>query len=170
MFDIGFAELMLVGVAALIVVGPKDLPRMFRTVGQYVGRARGMARQFQRAMDDAADQDDLSELKDIGKSMKAAMDPLNSATNAARDYARQFQTDMTDLGDTGDLKSETAPDAMSREEQVKAANAASAAYVPPTPAETPEPQNTPADVAPPPQQQTKDTSRAAHKNVSEKSE
>lgn len=54
MLDIGWSELLIVGVVALIVVGPKDLPRMFHTFGQVVGKARGMAREFQNAMEDAA--------------------------------------------------------------------------------------------------------------------
>jgi len=71
MFDIGWSELMIIGVVALIVVGPKDLPVMFRKVGQFVGKARGMARDFQRAMDDAADQ---SGVKDLTDSVKKATD------------------------------------------------------------------------------------------------
>ena len=59
MFDIGMAEMVVIGVVALIVVGPKDLPMMFRRAGQFVGRMRGMARDFQRAMDQAADDSGL---------------------------------------------------------------------------------------------------------------
>ena len=55
MFDIGWSELLVIGVVALIVVGPKDLPIMFRKAGQFVGRMRAMAREFTRAMDAAAD-------------------------------------------------------------------------------------------------------------------
>lgn len=54
MLDIGWSELMLIGVVALIVVGPRDLPVMFRTLGRFTAKARSMAREFQRAMDDAA--------------------------------------------------------------------------------------------------------------------
>jgi sec-independent protein translocase protein TatB len=64
MFDIGWSELLLIGVVALIVVGPKELPRLLRTVGQYVGRAKGVAREFQRSMDDAAREMDVQELRD----------------------------------------------------------------------------------------------------------
>ena len=54
MLDIGWSELLVIGVVALIVVGPKDLPVMFRTLGRFTAKARSMAREFQRAMDDAA--------------------------------------------------------------------------------------------------------------------
>lgn len=69
MFDIGWSELLVIGALALIVVGPKELPGMLRTCGQYVAKARRMARDFQRTMEDAADAADLGELKDVGKSM-----------------------------------------------------------------------------------------------------
>ena len=42
MFDIGWSELLLIGIVALIVVGPKELPGLFRTVGRFMGKARGM--------------------------------------------------------------------------------------------------------------------------------
>lgn len=75
MLDIGWSELLIVGVVALIVVGPKDLPRMFQTFGQVVGKARGMAREFQNAMEDAAKEsgvkDAAREFRDVasGKDM-----------------------------------------------------------------------------------------------------
>lgn len=54
MLDIGWSELLLIGVVALIVVGPKDLPVMFHTLGRMTAKARQMAREFSRAMEDAA--------------------------------------------------------------------------------------------------------------------
>ncbi len=57
-------ELLIVGALALIVIGPRDLPGMMRSVGKFVGQARGMARQFQRSMDDAAREVDLAEFKE----------------------------------------------------------------------------------------------------------
>ena len=92
MFDIGWSELMIIGVVALIVVGPKDLPMMFRKVGQFVGKARGMARDFQRAMDQAADD---SGVKDIADSVKKAADikddlSMNNIGSNMKDYAKSY--------------------------------------------------------------------------------
>ncbi|MCB1394531.1 MAG: twin-arginine translocase subunit TatB [Rhodobacter sp.] len=68
MFDIGWSEMMVIGVVALIVVGPKDLPKMFHTIGQFTGKARGMAREFQRAMDAAARETGVNDIaKDLRK-------------------------------------------------------------------------------------------------------
>ncbi|MEM7745179.1 MAG: Sec-independent protein translocase protein TatB [Pseudomonadota bacterium] len=77
MLDMGWMEILVIGVIALIVVGPKDLPRMLRTLGQYTGKLRGMAREFQRSMDDAAREADMAELKDI----KGALDDVRSIQN-----------------------------------------------------------------------------------------
>ena len=63
MLDIGWWELLLLAVLAVIVVGPKDLPRMMVTVGRYVARLRAMAAEFQRGFEDIARQTELEDLK-----------------------------------------------------------------------------------------------------------
>lgn len=79
MFDIGWAEMLVIGVVALVVVGPKDLPKMFHTVGQLMGKARGMAREFQRAMDAAAKETGVNDLaRDLRKT--ASGQSLREAT------------------------------------------------------------------------------------------
>src|SRR5918997_5885733 len=63
MFDIGYSELLLIAVVALIVIGPKDLPRVMRTVGHWVGRARGMARHFRSGIDTMMREAELEEME-----------------------------------------------------------------------------------------------------------
>lgn len=57
MFDIGFSEIVVIFVLALIVLGPERLPRVVREVGRWVGRARAMARQFQEQLEEEVDVD-----------------------------------------------------------------------------------------------------------------
>lgn len=86
MFDIGWMEMVVIGTVALIVVGPKDLPAMFRTAGNFMAKARGMARDFQRSMEQAAKEAGLDE---VTKGMSSLNNPsLNSATSSAREYAK----------------------------------------------------------------------------------
>jgi sec-independent protein translocase protein TatB len=63
MFDIAWSELLVIAVVAVVVVGPKDLPKMMRVTGQWMGRARAMADQFRRSFDDMARQAELEELR-----------------------------------------------------------------------------------------------------------
>lgn len=63
MLDIAPTELLLVALVALIVIGPKDLPRVMRVVGQWVGRARGVARQFRSGFDEMVRQSELDEME-----------------------------------------------------------------------------------------------------------
>ena len=63
MFGIDSTELLLVAVVALIVIGPKDLPKAMRTIGQFVGRARGMARHFRAGFDTMMREAELEEME-----------------------------------------------------------------------------------------------------------
>lgn len=63
MFDIAPTELLIIAVVALVVIGPKDLPRVMRTVGHWVGRARGMARHFRTGMDAMIREAELEEME-----------------------------------------------------------------------------------------------------------
>ncbi len=61
--DIGAAELMVIAVVALIVVGPKDLPVLLRRLGQFMAKLRGMASEFRASFDEMARQSELEELR-----------------------------------------------------------------------------------------------------------
>ena len=95
MFDLGWTELLVIGVVALIVVGPKDLPVLFRKAGQFIGKAKGMAREFSQAMDQAADD---SGVKDVSKTLntitnpiKSSLDGVNEAANSFKDWSPNFE-------------------------------------------------------------------------------
>lgn len=95
MLDIGWQELLVIGALALIVVGPKDLPGLLRSVGQWVGRVRGMARDFQRAMNDAAreaDVADMKELRDLGADLRKSVD-FNEQSSKAQDFVNKPASD-----------------------------------------------------------------------------
>lgn len=74
MFDLGWTELLVIAVVAIVVVGPKDLPRVMRSVGGTVTKMRRMARDFQRQINDAIRDEELDKLqKDVtalGKDME----------------------------------------------------------------------------------------------------
>lgn len=72
MLDIGWSEFLVIGVVALVVIGPRELPVAMRTAGRYVARARAMARDFRDGLDDIADQ---AELKDIENKISGGLDP-----------------------------------------------------------------------------------------------
>lgn len=63
MFDIGSTELLLTAIVAIVVIGPKDLPRALYKVGQIVGKARGMARHFRTGIDAMVREAELEELE-----------------------------------------------------------------------------------------------------------
>ncbi|MCC2975320.1 Sec-independent protein translocase protein TatB [Sphingomonas sp. PL-96] len=63
MLDFNPAELMVVAVVALLVIGPKDLPKAMRFVGQWVGKARGVARQFRSGFDAMVREAELAEME-----------------------------------------------------------------------------------------------------------
>jgi len=88
MFDIGMTELLVIGVVALIVVGPKDLPGMFRTLGRFTAKIKGMAREFQRAMDDAADD---AGVKDVAKDLRDATSPKKMGLDRLNEAADKFE-------------------------------------------------------------------------------
>ena len=92
MLDVGWTELLLIGVVALIVVGPKDLPVMFHALGRITARARGMAREFSSAMEDAAKasgiQEATKDLRDLQKMTSPKAMGLDALGRAADKFEK----------------------------------------------------------------------------------
>ncbi len=101
MFDIGWSEMVVIALLTLIVIGPKELPRVLRTVGQWVRKAQSLAREFQRGLDEMAREADLEDAKkllDSGRNLanpkKMVMDTLDP-TGSVEKEARDLQSTMT---------------------------------------------------------------------------
>jgi len=87
MFDIGWGELVVIGIVALIAIGPKELPSVLRTLGQWMGKVRRMASEFQGQFQEAMREAEMADLKkQFDEATSAATnlttglgDPLESA-------------------------------------------------------------------------------------------
>lgn len=106
MFDLGWFELAIVGALLLVVVGPKDLPRVLRAVGVWTGKARRMARDFQRALDDYAKEAELDGVKKAveapGRARKAvtgALDPGGGLKKQLAETGSGLRDHLKDAGE-----------------------------------------------------------------------
>ncbi len=79
MLDIGWTEMLVLLVVALFIVGPKDIPRALRVVGRWVGKIRGLAREFQDTVEDAVRE---SELEDVRKQLSDAQKGLSNTIDS----------------------------------------------------------------------------------------
>src|SRR3954463_3772253 len=78
MFDIGWSELVVIAVVALIAIGPKELPGVLRMVGQWMGKARRMASEFQGQFQEAMREAEMADLKKTFDEVKEAATGLGS--------------------------------------------------------------------------------------------
>ena len=107
MFDIGWTEITIILIVAIIVIGPKDLPRVLRTVGQWVGKAKAMTREFRGHVDDMIRDTELDEVKkqiesagsfDANDALEKAIDGDGEIKNAF-DFSGDEFANPTDLDD-----------------------------------------------------------------------
>ncbi|NEO17798.1 Sec-independent protein translocase protein TatB [Moorena sp. SIO3E8] len=97
MFDIGWSEMMIVAVLALLVIGPKELPRTMRQVAHWFGKAKSLAREFQSGLDDIVREADLEDARKAlnttrnfspNKMLSDAIDPTGSVTDEIKDVEK----------------------------------------------------------------------------------
>ncbi len=86
--DLSWSELLVVGIVALIFIGPKDLPGMFRELGRFMAKVRAMGRDFSRAMDQAAKE---SGVKDVANDLRKVTNPKAMGLDAMRNAADKFE-------------------------------------------------------------------------------
>ncbi|MEH2508844.1 sec-independent protein translocase protein TatB [Nitrobacteraceae bacterium AZCC 1564] len=96
MFDIGWSELVVIGVVALIAIGPKELPGVLRMVGQWIGKARRMAAEFQGQFNEAMREAEMADIKkqfdDVSTAAKD-MSPTNLLTSISKDVEDSVKLD-----------------------------------------------------------------------------
>jgi sec-independent protein translocase protein TatB len=125
LLDFGWSELMLIGVVALIVIGPKDLPKALRVAGFWVRKARTLSREFQSSVEQMVREAELDEMRqelkkateiDLDKEFRQAVDPTGSLAESlkppelpnfsqpearAADSGAPTATEATDIAATG---------------------------------------------------------------------
>jgi sec-independent protein translocase protein TatB len=86
--DLSWSELLVVGIVALIIIGPKDLPGMFRELGRFTAKVRAMGREFSRAMETAAKE---SGVKDVADDLRKVTSPKAMGLDAVKSAADKFE-------------------------------------------------------------------------------
>jgi sec-independent protein translocase protein TatB len=99
MFDIGWSELVVIAVVALIAIGPKELPGVLRMVGQWMGKARKMAAEFQGQFQEAMREAEMADLKKSFDEVKEAASGFagnNLMTSLQKDVSDALRVDALD--------------------------------------------------------------------------
>jgi sec-independent protein translocase protein TatB len=99
MFDIGWSEIAVIAVVALIAIGPKELPGVLRMVGQWMGKARRMASEFQGQFQEAMREAEMADLKKSFDEVRDAASGLtggNLMTSLQKDVTNSLRIDDAD--------------------------------------------------------------------------
>ena len=127
MFDIGWSEMAVIALIALLVIGPKDLPKVMRSAAHWARKARGLAREFQSGVDDMIREADLDDARkmvesakslDVSKVLGETVDPTGDLRDevadiekSARDAVEASEGDGDDGGDSDGKDEKVAADA-----------------------------------------------------------
>ena len=124
MFDIGGGELVVIGIVALVAIGPKELPTVLRTVGRYMGKIRRMSSEFQGQFQEAMREAEMSDLKKHADDLKSSFtnfDPLSENKPA----------DTPEAGSTAETVAAAAAADMAAANTAAAGDMTAAASLPP---------------------------------------
>ncbi|MCK5623050.1 MAG: twin-arginine translocase subunit TatB [Alphaproteobacteria bacterium] len=103
MLDIGWVELSIIALITILVVGPKEIPRVLRTVTQIMRKVRGMASEFQSGIDELAREAELDDLKkdiektasrDFASELENTIDPTGEVTESVREIETSLKEDL----------------------------------------------------------------------------
>jgi sec-independent protein translocase protein TatB len=131
MFDIGWGELVVIGIVALIAIGPKELPTVLRTLGQYMGKVKRMAAEFQGQFQEAMREAEMADLKKQADELTSAItdatkfDPLADIDNDGDDAFGAAEPAKTEA-ETEPEKTEAEPEQVDSSAETSAASQASA--------------------------------------------
>lgn len=103
MFDIGWSELVVIAVVALVAIGPKELPGVLRMVGQWMGKARKMASEFQGQFNEAMREAEMADVKQAFDEVKEAASGFsknNIMTSLTKDVSEAMTIDKIEHVDT----------------------------------------------------------------------
>src|ERR1700722_3107140 len=142
MFDIGWSEFLLIAVVALVAIGPKELPGVLRMVGQWMGKARKMAAEFQGQFQEAMREAEMADLKKSFDEVREAATGFasgNVMTSLEKDVGNALRIDDIDKPATSSDAPATSSDAAATSSDTPAAAATEPqAIEPPVMPTTPE--------------------------------
>lgn len=113
MFDIGWQELFLIALITILVVGPREIPRVLRTVVAAVRKVRGLANDFQRGMDELAREADLDEIRrdleksaelDLERELEETIDPTGEISQSMRELDGELSSTGEELDEKSSLE------------------------------------------------------------------
>jgi sec-independent protein translocase protein TatB len=97
-FDLGWSKLIIIAMLAIVVVGPKDLPALLRTIGKFIGQIRRQADEFRRQFDDAMRDTELDQIrKDVEGIKQTAEESVRDIGRSAEDSVKPLQTAASDI-------------------------------------------------------------------------
>ena len=142
MFGIGWSEFVVIGVVALIAIGPKELPAVLRTVGQYMGKIRRMASEFQGQFQEAMREAEMADLKKSFDEVKEAASGFasgNVMTSLQKDVASALRIEDVDKPAPAARAASAETPALSAEASIAAPAETDTMVETETKAETPQP-------------------------------